>query len=131
MAAFLVASVLLLAPAIFPQEKPSSKAPLRDPNFRSLSGRVSNPDRSPAAGAIVKLKNMKTLQILSYITQSEGAFQFNNLSTAIDYELHAEREDLISKRRTLSVFDQRPSAVIDLKLAPRKKPKNAEPSPRP
>jgi hypothetical protein len=131
MAAFRLALALLLACAAFSQTKAPAKAPLRDPNFRGISGRVSNPDRSPAAGAIVKLKNMKTLQILSYITQSGGVFQFNNLSTAIDYELHAEHEDLISKRRTLSVFDQRPSAVIDLKLAPRKKPKNAETTQRP
>lgn len=104
-----------------------AKPALRDPNFRSLTGRVFRPDKSPAAGAIVKLKNVKTLQILSYITQEGGRYQFNNLAVAADYEVRAELGDLVSKKRGISVFDQRAEAVIDLKLSNRKKSKGEEP----
>jgi hypothetical protein len=101
--------------------------PPRDPNFRNLTGTVFLPGGEPAVGAIVKLRNLKTLQILSYITQEDGRYQFNNLSTTIDYEVRAEYEELVSKKRGLSVFDQRAQAVIDLKLAERKKPKSRNP----
>lgn len=121
-----LAALLLPLPA---QQIGAPKGSLRDPNFRGVQGAVYLPDKTLAAGAIVKLKNLKTLQILSYITQQEGRYQFNNLSTDIDYELQAERGDLLSKRRGLSVFDRRAEAVVDLKLQPRKKGKHASANP--
>lgn len=117
------AAVLLLACTGAWAQSPARQA-TGDSSFRNLTGRVLRPDQSPAAGAIVKLKNLKTLQILSYITQENGRYQFNNLNMASDYEVRAESGDLVSKKRGLSVFDERAEAVLDLKLSPRKKPRN-------
>ena len=88
----------------------------RDPNIRNVSGVVTLPDGSPAAGAVVQLKNLKTLQIRSFITRDDGKYQFQNLSTSIDYELTATYHDLASPKRTLSIFDTRLDAVVNLKL---------------
>jgi len=88
----------------------------RDPNIRNVSGVVTLPDGSPAAGAVVQLKNLKTLQIRSFITQEDGKYQFQNLSTSIDYELVATHKDMESSRRMLTIFDTRLDAVVNLKL---------------
>lgn len=88
----------------------------RDPNIRNVSGVVTLPDGNPAAGAVVQLKNLKTLQIRSFITREDGKYQFQNLSTSIDYELTATHNDLVSPKRTLTIFDTRLDAVVNLKL---------------
>jgi hypothetical protein len=93
----------------------------QDPNTRSLQGFVLDEQEKPARTAVVQLKNSKTLQVRSYITQDDGGYQFHGLSTNIDYEIQAERGELASAVRRLSVFDTRPKAVINLKLEPKKK----------
>jgi hypothetical protein len=95
------------------------KSKPRDPTIRNVQGVVSLPDGSPSEGAVVKIKNLKTLQIRSYITQADGKYQFHNLSTNIDYELTAEWKDHASSKRTLTVFDNRLDAVMNLKLEPK------------
>ncbi len=108
----------LAAPAQWTNQK---KTKPRDPTIRNVTGVVTMPDEGPAAGAIVKLKNLKTLQVLSYITKDDGKYIFNNLSTSIDYELRAEFKGMQSSKRTLSVFDQRLDAIVNLKLEENKK----------
>jgi len=89
----------------------------RDPNVRNLQGIVTLPDGNPARGAVVKIKNLKTLQVTSFITQPDGKYRFHNLSSNIDYEVRADFNDLSSDKRMLSVFDSRLDAVINLPLA--------------
>jgi hypothetical protein len=93
----------------------------RDPNSRNVEGMLTLPDDKPAGGGIVKLKNLKTLQIRSYITQRDGLYHFYSLSTNVDYELTGEFKNMASPTRTLSVFDKRLDAIVNLKLDPGKK----------
>lgn len=88
----------------------------QDLAVRSVEGTVSDPEGRPVEGAVVHLKNTKTLQIRSFITRREGTYSFHGLSTNVDYELRAEREGAVSDTRTLSVFDPRRKAVVNLKL---------------
>jgi len=60
------------------------------PAERSLSGIVTDAGGAPAAGAVVQLKNLKTLQIRSYIAREKGDYHFNGLGTDVDYEVKAE-----------------------------------------
>ena len=87
-----------------------------DPNVRSVQGVVVDQKDSPVEGAVVKLKNTKSLQVRSFITQSDGTYYFHGLSTNIDYELKADRGGASSEAKTLSVFDSRKKAIINLKL---------------
>src|ERR1051326_4849786 len=87
-----------------------------DPNTRSVAGVVSDASGAPVAGANVQLKDSKTLQIRSYVTHEDGAYHFAGLSTNVDYELKAEHEGHSSGPKTLSNFDGRKTAVVDLKL---------------
>jgi len=114
----------LLAPAF--QWTNQKKDKPRDRTIRNVSGVVTLPDGSPANGAVVQLKNLKTLQVRSYITREDGKYEFQNLSTSIDYELTATYHDLASRKRTLSVFDTRLDAVVNLKLEPKKEQTKSE-----
>lgn len=98
----------------------------RDPNIRNVTGVVTLPDGNPAAGAVVQLKNLKTLQIRSFITREDGKYQFQNLSTSIDYELTATYNDLVSPKRTLTIFDTRLDAVVNLKLERKRESSKSE-----
>ncbi len=107
----LLAAVLLLA---------ASAGFAKDPQTRSVRGSVTAPDDSLVNGAVVYLKNTKSLQIRSFFTQKDGSYYFHDLSPDIDYELKAEYSGLSSGAHTLSSFDTRKLATINLKLNPKK-----------
>ena len=87
-----------------------------DQNNRSVQGSVTTAEDTPLAGAVVKLKNTKTLQIRSFITKEDGSYYFNGLSPDVDYELRADYQGSSSPTKTLSSFDSRKTATINLKL---------------
>jgi hypothetical protein len=87
---------------------------------RSVSGTVTTADDKPAVGAVVQLKDTKTKQVRSFYTQEKGEYYFHELSTDVDYELTATFQGASSKTHTLSVFDSRKEAVMNLKLEAKK-----------
>ncbi len=96
------------------------KKPPAEPTVRSVQGTVTDAAGTPVSGAVVHLKNTKTLQIRSYITKEDGSYAFHGLSRNVDYELSAETQNAESGTKALSVFDSRLTAVINLKLKPKK-----------
>lgn len=92
-----------------------------DPTIRALNGTVKDESDNPLEGAVVKLKNVKTLQVRSFITKTDGSYNFGGLSTNADYEIKADHQGGSSDTRTLSVFDTRRVAVINLKIEAKKK----------
>lgn len=87
-----------------------------DSHTRSVQGVVTGADDKPVSGAVVQLKNTKTLQIRSFITQDNGSYYFHELSTDVDYELRADFHGVSSPTKSLSSFDSRKQAILDLKL---------------
>ena len=87
-----------------------------DLTARTVQGNVTGPDDKPVTGAVVQLKDMRTLQVRSYITQGDGSYHFTGLKTDVDYQLKANFGGLESGSKTLSVFDDRKAAIINLKL---------------
>ena len=87
-----------------------------DQTSRSVQGVVTSPEDTPVAGAVVQLKNTKTLQIRSFIAKEDGSYYFNGLSPDVDYELRAEFQGMSSSNNPLSSFDTRKAATINLKL---------------
>ncbi len=98
----------------------SQKKKSEDASARSVQGIVASPKGDPVEGAVVQLKNSKTLQIRSFITPRDGSYYFHGLSPDVDFELRAEFKDMASSVRRLSVFDSRRKLNIDLKLEPQK-----------
>ena len=93
----------------------------QDSNVRTVQGTVTDEANNPISGAVVQLENMKTLQIRSFITKEKGDYYFSDLSTDIDYKLHAENHGMVSATRTLSTFDNRKQATLNLKVDQQKK----------
>ena len=83
---------------------------------RSVQGAVTSASDAPVAGAVVQLKNTKSLEIRSFITTNNGTYQFQGLNPDIDYELKADYQGASSGTKTLSSFDTRKQATINLKL---------------
>ena len=77
---------------------------------------------APVPGAIVQIKDAKTLQVRSYIAQKDGKYQFWGLSNDVNYELRAMAGGLTSKTKTVSVFNSRHKVILDLKLTKKFKP---------
>jgi hypothetical protein len=92
----------------------------KGPATRSVTGTVTSADDKAIVGAMVQLKDTKTKMIRSFATQENGIYNFQGLSPDIDYELSATFEGAASPIKTLSTFDSRKEAVINLKLAAKK-----------
>ena len=89
-----------------------------DQNVRSVQGTVFDANDAPVSGAVVQLKNTRTLQIRSFVTKENGAYYFHGLSPDVDYELKADNnQGASSPTKTLSSFDSRKEAVINLRLS--------------
>ncbi len=84
--------------------------------LRAVEGTVHDSSGEAVNGAIVQLKDMKTLQIRSFITRENGAFVFQGIKKSVEYELKAKHQSRESKPKLLTIFDDRQRATIDLKL---------------
>lgn len=91
-----------------------------DTTTRSVQGTVTDASNALVEGAVVQLKDTKTLQIRSFITKSDGMYHFHGLNPNIDYELKADHQGASSSLKTLSSFDSRRQAVINLKVEAKK-----------
>ena len=107
-----VTFLAVMALATFAFGQGNKKAPAE----RAVTGVVTSDNGEPDPGAVVQLKNMKTLQVRSFIAKEKGEFYFNGLSTDVDYEFRAEWNGKSSNTRTLSTFDSHPAVVINLQL---------------
>jgi len=103
---------LLVCCAVFGQRNDSND----DTSARSVQGIVTDASGHPAAKAVVQLKDTKTLQIRSFITDSDGSYHFAGLSPDVEYELKAGHEGASSPKKTLGVFNTQKTATINLKL---------------
>jgi hypothetical protein len=83
---------------------------------RSLQGQVLDDRDAGVPSSVVYLKNTKTLAVKTFIADKEGIFRFNALSPSVDYEVHAEKDGRKSDTKTLSSFDSRKEATINLKI---------------
>jgi Carboxypeptidase regulatory-like domain len=95
--------------------------PISAQELRTVHGAVLDKGENPVSSAVVYLKNVRTLAVRTYISDKSGEYRFSGLDPNVDYELHAETENLSSNTRTLSSFDSRRDIVISLKLDKEKK----------
>lgn len=109
-AAWLIACALCCAGSS--QRKNSNE----DTNTRSVQGVVTDSSGRPVAKAVVQLEDTKTLQIRSFITESDGSYHFAGLSANDDYELRASYDGATSSKKSLDVFNTRKVATINLRL---------------
>jgi hypothetical protein len=117
--AVVLLSLLILSAAAVPafaQAQPPVVGEKGGATVRSIEGTVLNASGSPVPGAIVLLKDTKTLQIRSFIAQPDGKYHFYGLSADINYELRAEANGMTSRQKMVSVFDSHRIVRLNLKL---------------
>jgi hypothetical protein len=110
-----VCLVLLLALAIpvFPQDKAQDK---KNAQLKTVHGTVMDGKDNFQAAAVVYLKNLKSQAIKTYIADEAGKYRFSGLDPNVDYEIHAEKGDMISGNRNISSFDSRKDLEMTLKV---------------
>jgi hypothetical protein len=102
--------VMMMATAMFAQKKEKNLTE------KSVSGIVTDAGGNPIPGAVVQLKNMKTLQVRSFIAKEKGDYYFHSLSADADYQLQAQANGKESSSRTVSTFDSHPEVVINFQV---------------
>src|SRR5262249_33886032 len=90
-------AAIWLAPAASAQ-----KPPKEDTTVRTLQGTVTDANDQPVNGAVVQLKDMRTLQVRSFITQNQGVYHFSGLKVDTDYQVKAEYSGASSDAKSLS-----------------------------
>lgn len=108
--------MMVVLAAFSPAASAQKKNKKEDADSRTVQGVVFDADDKPVSGAVVQLKDMRTLQVRSFIAQNDGAYHFTGLKSDIDYQLKAVSQHAESGWKTLSVFDDRKAAIINLKL---------------
>jgi Carboxypeptidase regulatory-like domain len=113
--AYLMALILSIA---LPASAQDQKGDLQ---LRTIHGTVVDKDENPAPASVVYLLNVKTQSVKTYIADNAGLYRFSGLDPNIDYEVHAEKDNMTSATRTVSSFDSRRDIEVVLKLSHLKK----------
>jgi len=102
-----------LAIAAGAQDKAQDK---KNAQLKTVHGTVMDGKDNFQASAVVYLKNLKSQAIKTYIADEAGKYRFSGLDPNVDYEIHAEKGDMISGNRNISSFDSRKDLEMTLKV---------------
>lgn len=114
----LIASITILFALLFISAAANAQRGKESPSnqIRTVSGQVLTADDAPLSGAVVYLKNTKSLAIKSYISEKDGGYRFLDLSPNVDYQVWAESNGAKTSVKTVSSFDSRNQFTINLHL---------------
>jgi carboxypeptidase family protein len=91
-----------------------------DAQLRTIRGTVLDSDETPRPSGVVYLLNVRTQAVKTYIADEAGNYRFSGLDPNVDYEVHAEHDNMTSPTRTISSFDSRRDVELVLKLSRKK-----------
>ena len=85
----------------------------------TVKGRVLDRAGRSARSALVCLKDTHSRMLKMKHAGTDGHFTFTWLNTQLDYEIYAERDDLVSEKVAISGSQKAPEEVVTLKLRKR------------
>ena len=116
------ALAVLVSPALSPASPPQARFP-RPPDVRvdprapkTLTGQVVDKQGRGLPQAVVHLKNQRTLEVRTHISDNEGKYRFNGLNPETDFAVHAESRGASSPTRTVSAFDEKKDVYLVLEI---------------
>lgn len=116
--AVLFVSFLVAMPAHTQEQSKEQKR--AEAQLKVLHGSVIDKSENPIPASVVYLKNVKSQAVKTYIADESGNYRFSGLDPNVDYEIHAEHDDMTSAIRTVSSFDSRRDIEVTLKLSKKK-----------
>jgi hypothetical protein len=112
----LFVSSLGIVAAVSISSGPQAIAQQRGPVQRIVEGKVTDHSNDPVKGAVVYLKDGRTLSVKSFIADDQGEYRFGQLAQNTDYEIWAEHDGKKSPVKSISSFDSKNHFYIDLKM---------------
>jgi len=107
-----IALIGLAAAVVFAQGNSKGK----ESQLRTVRGTVVDNTETPSETAVIYLKNTRTQDVITHLSDSDGTFHFSGLDLNVDYDIHAEKDGWTSASRSISNYDTRKEFVLTLKL---------------
>ena len=83
---------------------------------KNLTGQVVDKEGKGLAQAVIYLKDKRTLEVKTHISDERGNYRFSGLDPNTDYEVHAEFKGASSSKRSASSFDGRKEVYLVLEI---------------
>lgn len=113
---WLTAAVVCVAAGMMLVTLPSHSQELSQPTVRTLSGSVTDTSHEPIRGAVVELRNGKSNEVVSYITDSSGHYNFKRLDGNTDYDVWVLFRGRHTPTHSISKFDSHMAKVINFTI---------------
>jgi Carboxypeptidase regulatory-like domain len=84
--------------------------------LRTIHGTVVDRNEAAVKSCVVYLKNLRTSDVTTRISDDSGLFRFSGLDPNADYQIQAQHGGTCSDPRTISSFDSRTDVNLTLKL---------------
>ena len=95
---------------------PAATQGLSEPSVRTLSGQVTDTSHEPLRGAVVELRDEKSGEVVTYITDADGHYDFKRLDGNVDYEVQVVFRGRRSPTHSISKFDSHMAKVINFTM---------------
>ena len=106
----------LLTVAVFVMPVRTMSAQQAGSAQRVLQGRVVDKNDAAIRGAVVYLKDSRSLSVRSSFTDTNGSYRFGQLAQNTDYEVWAESNGRKSGTKSISSFDSKKEFTFNLKI---------------
>jgi hypothetical protein len=86
----------------------------------TVKGVVVDHRGRPTGDAVIQAEGLISLQIRSFVTENDGRYHFLDLNSDRDYKLQARYDGAWGSARTLSAFDHREEATVNIRVDTKK-----------